>query len=365
MTVNQNHTLPDHTVSMNACQNNMITLTKRTLPQAIHRQTQRRALNILSRIVTSNAEQQRDLDSAIKTVRLHDPAGYLPGLLLPERRMQKAYYAVRGFWIESGLRFGNSAKISKHSSPEEQLKWWKQGVDAVFAGDVSLGKDFDHPTLRLLQSLSTEVPWTKQHFDDIIDGRAKDLNVKQYETVADLTRHAEQSCGTLAELVLESGEIMPDISPACHEAARLVGIAHGVTNALRLSIPVISTTGKLIIPTELTTKYGVRSPRYLLSALGQGDKVCLRAMENAVRDIVETARDNLQKARDLREAILAEPNGNKAVSVLLPGLASETFLNRLEKSQYQLTDRNLRNVGSLEHAVCASRMTLAYFQKKF
>ena len=63
--------------------------------------------------------------------------------------------------------------------------------------------------------------------------------------------------------------------------------------------------------------------------------------------------------------LLAEEEGEQAVRVLLPGLASETFLQRLEQSNYDLTNRNLRNVWTVEHWQCAFRMILAYYQTKY
>ena len=81
--------------------------------------------------------------------------------------------------------------------------------------------------------------------------------------------------------------------------------------------------------------------------------------------MVLTARENLKEARGLRPEILAEPGGSKAVSVLLPGIASETFLDRLERQNYQLTDRNLRNVGFIEHGMCGARMVLGYVRRTY
>jgi uncharacterized protein YjbI with pentapeptide repeats len=69
----------------------------------------------------------------------------------------------------------------------------------------------------------------------------------------------------------------------------------------------------------------------------------------AIRDIANVARANLQEARSLREDLLQEEDGDKAVAVLIPGLASETFLDRLDEAGYDLTDANLRNVGFVEH----------------
>lgn len=324
---------------------------------------------------TAISNQKEDLQHAIHTVKAHDPAGNLPGRLLPDPAMKTAYYAVRSFWVETGLRFGSTAAVPPNATPIKHLEWWQAGINFLFENNAVLSPDTEqpirdlycqHPTLRLLQSLlQQDTQWTKQHFDDVLSGRRKDLDVKQYETLAELVKHAGQSCGSLSQLVLESGNIMSTDHPASHEAARLVGICHGLTNALRTSIPVISTTGKLIVPAELCVKYGVKSPRYLLSALGMGDDVCVRALQNAVEDIANEARQHLQAARDLRPDILAEPQGAKAVSVLLPALASETFLNRLQEFNHQLTDRNLRNVGRLEHAVCAGRMVVAHYRKTY
>ena len=316
--------------------------------------------------------QEEDLAYAVAHVRDHDPAGYLPGQLLPTETMKISYYAVRNFWIETGLRFASTAKVPRNATPEAHLQWWSAGIQATFDADamtpIENSSEFNHPTLRMLQYiLQTEkVPWEKASFDAILEGRRKDLHVKQYETMDDLVHHAEQSCGQLNRLILQSGFVDEDTNPRGYQAARLVGICHGLTNALRTSIPVISTTGKLIVPVELTQKYGVQSPRYLLSALGQGDdERCVQALQSAVEEIAETARSYLHQARALRSCILSEPDRHRSLPVLLPAIASEVFLNRLKERKYLLTDRELRNVGMTEHALCAARMVLASYQQTY
>ena len=320
----------------------------------------------LFRIRASRDDDQTDLDHAVYNVRQHDPSGYLPGRLLPTSTMTQSYYAVRSFWVETGLRFGTTARVAPHASPSEHLDWWQQGIDQVFGStsSQSLPTDFDHPTLRLIQSLriENELCWEKGRFDNLLKGRRDDLGVSQYETLDDLHQHAQRSCANLLALVLESGNMPESSNPQAHEAARLVGITHGLTIALRTSIPVMSITGKIIIPADLCRKYGVRSPRYLLSALGQGDTECVVALQKAVRDITLSATDHLDNARALRSSITAERDGSHAVAALLPGLVSETFLKRLERANFQLTDRDLRNVGIAEHASCSLRLISHYWK---
>jgi phytoene synthase len=300
-------------------------------------------------------------------VKSHDPAGYVPGKLLPTKDMRDTYYAVRSFWVETGLRFGTTAKVPPNSSPAQHLEWWQQGINDHVFGDTSTGNsdEWNHPTLNLLKRLVQNHGLSKTYFDSILEGRRADLDLKQYKTLDDLVRHAEASCGSLSKLVLESGHISMDSNSEALQAARLVGVCHGLTNALRLSIPVISTTGKLIVPEDLCVKYGVKSPRYLLSALGQGDAECRRALQHAIEDISNLARSNLQGARELRSRILSHSDGDKAVAVLIPGVASEVFLDRLERTGYDLTDRNLRNVGVMERALCIGRMYVAFYRKMY
>jgi len=349
----------------------------------------------------NQASHQADLQQAITLVQKHDPAGYLPGRLLPLPLMQVAYFAVRGFWIETGLRFTKSSSSTSTVgnnalTPHERLEEWQAGIFQLFASEDTNNPIDNNPTLRLLQttrnlikerqSQSDSQHWQQSQFDTILQGRRMDLDVKQYDTMEDLIHHAEQSCGELTKLVLLSGGIDAIHFPVTHEVARLIGICHGLTNALRTSIPVLSTTGKLIVPADLCVQYGVKSPRYLLSALGQGDEACKLALRHCIRDIAETAQQQLHAARELQDQLRDEhetsrnnnnsSNNNnnhtekpssyaKTTAVFLPGLAAETFLTRLEQHDYQLTDRNLRSVSRWEHGKCAWRMLMASMQQQY
>jgi hypothetical protein len=50
---------------------------------------------------------------------------------------------------------------------------------------------------------------------------------------------------------------------------------------------------------------------------------------------------------------------------MLPGVASETFLDRLESRNFLLTDRGLRQVGYGEHLRCAIRLMKAAYQGSY
>ena len=213
---------------------------------------------------------------------------------------------------------------------------------------------------------------SKKHFDRIILGREEEVNKKHYATVENLKDHVEMSCGSLLFLILECANIyqyennnLVTNNEIIYEAAKHIGVTHGLSNALRLSVPKASSTGKVIIPQDLCDKYGINSPRYLLSALGMGDEECKSHLRSAVSDIVDIARNHLNEARLLRHEITSHPRGDTALSTFLPSLASETFLNRLEQHTFDLTDRQLRNVGMKEHISCATRMVAASYQKTF
>jgi len=345
---------------------------------------QTRSVSVLNNyFISSDVDPQvtKDLDKAIALVRKYDPSGYLPGLMAPTREARIGYFAVRAFWLQSRLRFNeaplaNSVSASRQVmgvgakgievSDEEGLQKWKMGVHCLYDGksDNSLWEEC--PTLRLLHHVIQKHTLSRKHFDNILAGRELDLHRKQYPTVSSLTDHANMSCGSLFHLILECSNIgQSDEDGVIYKTAQDLGIAHGLANALRTSVPVASATGKIIIPQDLCDKYGIRSPRYLLSALGMGDEECRKHLQSAVKDIAFVARDHLEKARLRRDDILSHPDGETAVSVFLPGLASESFLNRLEIHQYDLTDRNLRSVGFVEHLMCASRIFGATLKKTY
>ena len=158
--------------------------------------------------------------------------------------------------METGLRFGSTAKVPVTATPQEQLEWWQQAVNQLYHDNPKSTTDPveipDHPTLRLLQhvfppSQSSTTATTQTHLNNVLQGRRNDLTTTQYSTLQQLEDHAALSCGSLSQLVLESGNMTEERNPQAHQAARLVGIGHGLTNALRTSIPVISATGKLIV----------------------------------------------------------------------------------------------------------------------
>lgn len=311
------------------------------------------------------------LNQAMATVKQYDPVAFLPGYLLSDQKMRLSYFALRAFWIETGLRFGSTAFVAPNSTPAQHVQWWNDGIHKLlFPSSPPLDEvePFqNHPVLQLFLLLQNKysVQWTQKHFESVLLGRLNDLDVTQYSTVNDLIQRVGQPCGSLTQLLLESGQLYESTNPKAHDAARVAGVGHGLSNALRQSVAVLSTAGKLIVPADLTLKYNVRSPRYLLSALSCGDEACEYALQQCVRDIVQIATEHIQQARALRSDILQEPNGRIAASCLLSTLPAELFLHRLEKFQFKLTDRNLRSVGILEQLQGAAYIVSAYTQSKY
>lgn len=287
---------------------------------------------------------------------------------------------VRAFWIDSGLRFAETSQSddiiaskqvagiglkSREIPDHERLQKWNEGIKSLYDGNSDLWQK--DATLRLLNHVMQQHTLSKEHFDKILLGRKVDVDTKQYQSIETLKDHVEMSCGSLLYLVLECANIYQNDgrNEVIYKAAKHIGITHGLSNALRLSVPKASSTGKIIIPKDLCDKYNVKSPRYLLSALGMGDEECKRQLQNGVRDIVASSREHLNSARILRDEILAHTEGDRALSTFLPALAAETFMNRLEQHQFDLTNRQLRSVGLVEHASCSYRMLTASYNRNF
>ena len=247
----------------------------------------------------------------------------------------------------------------------ERILRLKDGVDSLFNNQNTNALWESDGNLRLMHFVMQSHQLSRKYLDRILEARERDINVKQYTTMQSLVEHTELSCGSLLHLALQSAGVdQSDSEHVIYKAACEIGRAHGLTNALRTSIPVAS-TGKIIIPADLCTKYGVKSPRYLLSALGQGDEECRGHLKSAVRDIAAVARSHLCNARILRDSVATSTNGDRALSALIAGVASETFLNRLENHEFDLTNKNLRQVGFLEHLSCSSRILIASWRKRY
>jgi phytoene/squalene synthetase len=279
---------------------------------------------------------------------------------------------ARAFWVQSGLRF-ESTKSDAYSGsgtvpdadPMERMHHLRDSVESLYNNDNPDALWQKDGNLRLIHLVMKSHELSRKFLDRIIEARERDINVKQYATMQSLVEHTELSCGSLLHLALQSAGVdQSDSEHVIYKAACEIGRAHGLTNALRTSIPVAS-FGKIIIPADLCTKYGVKSPRYLLSALGQGDEECRGHLKSAVRDIASTARTHLNNARILRDSVSSSTHGDRALSALIAGVASETFLNRLENHDFDLTDKNLRQVGIVEHAICAGRILLASKNKTY
>lgn len=367
---------------------------------------QRRHISLLNKIVlTSSADKtiRADLDYAIDMVRKYDPSGYLPGLLLGSNDEAKmGYFATRAFWVESGLRFKdtNSNSENKNSykslnrqvvgtggtmtsmemSPLDRITLWQNRIDQLY--EKSGPHSHEHPTIRLLHHMIHQlgVDLSRKHFQALLKARQMDIETKQYDTVDSLLSHAQLSCGSLMNLTLESCGIYQtpnnlsndkknnkldmnlEASQVYYDIGNNISTVHGISNMLRMSVPTLSSTGKIVIPADLCEKYGVRSPRYLLSALGMGDKECRKQFQLAVKELVDLARSYHQRARSQQ---IPKQNFGIGTSCFLPGLTAETFLNRLEYHNFDLTDRKLRTVGYMEHLACAHKLISASITQSY
>ncbi|KAL7463295.1 hypothetical protein ACHAXS_003668 [Conticribra weissflogii] len=373
------------------------------------------------KIITRNLDHStetpilnRDLSIAINVVKRYDPSGYLPGMLLSNAEARLGYFTLRALWVETGLRFGFNTLPEIKSKDEYEiltaegrLKFWRDGMESVFQmADDSDGRDTDglwtsHPTLRLLKILyctpsslgEKNILHTQKSRDtlqSLLSARIQDLELRQYPTMQSLIDRCHDSCSGLSSLVLECTGLPINTTNYAHQpayrAALHFGVTHGIANALRMAIVTASTivtsnasitsaagsyntvntksAGRIVLPQDLCDKYSLSRPRYVLSALAIGDEDCKRKLKLVVKDMVGIARKEMalgKQQMDVMGKLSANDDKKRlAKEVFLPVIASTTFLDRLEQSDYDLTDRGLRNASPVERLVCSLTMMRAW-----
>lgn len=305
-------------------------------------------------------------------------------LLLPyiPSHARDAYIALRAFNIEVAR---TADTTSTPTIGAMRLQFQRDAVSKALAGQPP-----KQPIAILLAKAAEDIEqktegrgkWSKSWFMRIIDTREKYLSNPPYPSMSSLESYAENTYSTLLYLTLQS---LPMASLTADHVASHIGKAAGISAVLR-GLPLLafpgpankhsnqgqfagdvgaSRAGAVMIPLDIMAETGVREEDVLRngsSAHGLRDAVF--AVATRANDHLITARQMLQNVRagqdeghefehrDEEEHVYLPAKSGKAETqaqeterafgVFMPAVATQLWLDRLEKADFDVFSPKLR-----------------------
>lgn len=138
--------------------------------------------------------------------------------------------------------------VSEPPLGEIRLQWWRDGLDAIYAGN-----DLAHGIGPSLAETIAAFDLTKALFDRLIDARGSDLDDSPPDTIEALLHYAEE---TVAPLLCLSLEVVGERSEAAQKAAGHIGTAWSLVGLMR-ALPFHLLSRRQYLPRELLQRHGV------------------------------------------------------------------------------------------------------------
>ncbi|KAH9829778.1 ribosomal protein MRP17, mitochondrial [Teratosphaeria destructans] len=236
----------------------------------------------------------------------------------------------------------------------------------------------------ILYATDGKAKWSKSWFTRIVDTREKYLSNPPYPSISDLESYAENTYSTLLYLTLQA---LPMASLTADHVASHIGKAAGITAVLR-GLPLLafpgppnahsnqghfagdvgaSRQGAVMLPLDIMADAGVREEDVLRNGTNaHGLRDAVFAVATRANDHLITARQMLQNVRagqdeghefehgDEEEHIHLPTTGKtgkaetqaqeveRAFGVFLPAVATQIWLDRLEKADFDIFSPKLR-----------------------
>jgi 15-cis-phytoene synthase len=181
-----------------------------------------------------------------------------------------------------------------------QLAGWREDIARACRGEPPV-----FVVNRELQPVIHEYRLPFELFDELIRGCEMDLEVKRYETHADL----ELYCHRVASVVgLLSIEIFGYSNPGCRTYAEALGQALQLTNILR-DVRTDAERGRIYLPREELARFGVREEEILAFEYSDRFRRLAEHVAARAREFYQRARQTLPPA-DRRSMMAAELMGS-------------------------------------------------------
>ncbi|HXY99323.1 MAG TPA: phytoene/squalene synthase family protein [Stellaceae bacterium] len=244
-------------------------------------------------------------------VRRHDRDRFLTALFAPASS-REALLALYAFNYELAK---TREVVSEPMLGRIRLQWWRDALDAVYAGDPPRRHEVVAPLAAAIRRHSLG----RAHFDALIDAREADLVDEAPASLAALETYAEASS---ARLVLLALEVLGESGDAAREAGRAIGIAYALSGLLR-AVPFHARTRRLYLPRDLVAAAGLEVGRGLFELKPSP------ALRRVVEGVAARAGTHLAAAQALRPRL-----SRAALPALLPAVLARADLARLARAGY-------------------------------
>ncbi len=289
-------------------------------------------------LVGDNVDHSSSLSFCAAEVHRSDRDRFLMTLFAPSEH-REALFALYAFNIEISK---TREVVSEAMLGAIRLQWWRDSVGTLYS-DVPHRK---HAVIEALEPFVVAHQLSRSHFDRLIDGRLIDLEEVPHQTLASLIDYADATSGALVRLSMEVlGGTKPD---AAIEVAHKVGVAWALGGIMR-ALPSLLQRGRDVLPEELLARHCVDRRSML-------DLKPSEELNAAIGELVATAREHLQDARELRLEI-----PKSLVPAFLPAVLADSYLNRLERAGYNVFDASIRAPAGLASARLAYRAMIGRY----
>ena len=253
-------------------------------------------------------------------VRRFDNDRYLTTLFAPARG-RRALMALYAFNLEIA-RVRES--VSEVLLGQVRLQFWRDTIAEIYSA-----RPRRHLVALALADAVRGHDLSRDHFEQLIDARAFDLEDEQPASVAELERYAARTTLPLALLALEALNVQV---PAVRDAVRHVGIAWALTGLAR-AVPMHARQGRLYLPHDVMAAAGAGAADILAGHFTPALGVVLET-------VLRAADSHLAQARAGRRAM-----PRAALPVLLPAVLCDLYRARLRRVGCNPFDARMRRDG--------------------
>ncbi|KAF9178984.1 NADH dehydrogenase (ubiquinone) complex I, assembly factor 6 [Haplosporangium sp. Z 767] len=239
--------------------------------------------------------------------------------------------ALRAFNIElASIR----ESVSNTDIGRMRMQFWRDSLDKIFQGvppqqpvALALAYAIQEQALYHRQqqapssssAVADDTEMSSIWFKRIIKEREQNLSDPQFMTLGQMETYCENTFGSLLYLQLESVGVK---SLEADHAASHLAKAMGIATMLR-AFPFHMQQNRMVIPAEITAKHNLSQ-----EALFRNPTITA-ALQDATLEVATAAHVHLATAQSYMENL-----PRAAIPVLMAGIPTESYLNRLEKADF-------------------------------